>query len=70
MILLALAPQLLGHSAYNYALRFLSPTAVAIITVAEPIGASILAFIILQERPATLTLIGAVIMLEPPMCRL
>jgi drug/metabolite transporter (DMT)-like permease len=63
LILLALAPQLLGHSAYNYALRFLSPTYVAIITVAEPIGASILAFIILHELPSTLTLIGAAIIL-------
>jgi drug/metabolite transporter (DMT)-like permease len=63
LMLLALAPQLLGHSAYNYALRFLSPTYVAIITVAEPIGASLLAFIILHELPATLTMIGAAIIL-------
>jgi drug/metabolite transporter (DMT)-like permease len=63
LIMLALAPQLLGHSAYNYALRFLSPTYVAIITVAEPIGASILAFIVLHELPSTLTLIGAAIIL-------
>lgn len=63
LIMLALAPQLVGHSAYNYALRFLSPTYVAIITVAEPIGASILAFIVLHELPSTLTLIGAAIIL-------
>ena len=63
LILLALAPQLLGHSAYNYALRFLSSTYVAIITVAEPIGASILAFIVLHELPSTLTLVGAAIIL-------
>jgi drug/metabolite transporter (DMT)-like permease len=63
LILIALAPQLLGHSAYNYALRFLSPTVVAIITVAEPIGASILALIILHELPSTMTLIGAAIIL-------
>lgn len=63
LILLALAPQLLGHSAYNYALRFLPSTYVAIITVAEPIGAAILAFILLHELPSTLTLIGAAIIL-------
>jgi drug/metabolite transporter (DMT)-like permease len=63
LILLAIAPQLLGHSAYNYALRFLSPAFVAIITVAEPIGASILAFVILHELPGPLTLIGAFIIL-------
>ena len=39
MLLLAILPQLVGHSSYNYALRFLPPTYVAIVALAEPIGA-------------------------------
>jgi drug/metabolite transporter (DMT)-like permease len=63
MLLLALLPQLLGHSSYNYALRFLLPTYVAIVSLAEPIGSAILAFLLLHEVPPTLTILGAIVIL-------
>ena len=63
MLLLALLPQLVGHSSYNYALRFLPPTYVAIVALAEPIGSSILAFVLLQEVPPPLTILGAIVIL-------
>jgi drug/metabolite transporter (DMT)-like permease len=63
MVLLAIFPQLIGHSALNYALRFLPPTYVAIVTLAEPIGTSVLAFVLLQEVPSPLTLVGAGVIL-------
>jgi drug/metabolite transporter (DMT)-like permease len=63
LILLAILPQLLGHSSYNYALRYLPTTYVAIVTLAEPIGTSILAFGLLHEVPPPLTIIGAAIIL-------
>ena len=63
LILLAILPQLLGHSSYNYALRHLPTTYVAIVTLAEPIGTSILAFVLLREAPPLLTIIGAAIIL-------
>ena len=63
LILMALFPQLLGHSSYNYALRFLPTTYVAVVALAEPVGTSILAFFLLNELPPPLTLIGAVVIL-------
>jgi drug/metabolite transporter (DMT)-like permease len=63
LILLAVLPQLVGHSSYNYALRFLPPTYVAIVALAEPIGTSILAFLLLAELPPLLTIIGAAVIL-------
>jgi drug/metabolite transporter (DMT)-like permease len=63
MLLLAILPQLIGHSSYNYALRFLPPTYVAIVALAEPIGSSILAFVLLQEVPPPLTIVGAIVIL-------
>ncbi len=63
MLLLAVLPQLVGHSSYNYALRFLSPTYVAIVSLAEPIGSSILAFLLLREMPPGLTILGAIVIL-------
>ncbi len=63
LILLAILPQLLGHSSYNYALRYLPTTYVAVVALAEPIGTSILAFLLLHEVPPSLTIIGAAIIL-------
>jgi drug/metabolite transporter (DMT)-like permease len=63
LLLLAILPQLVGHSSYNYALRFLPPTYVAIVSLAEPIGSSILAFLLLQEVPPPLTIFGAIVIL-------
>lgn len=63
MLLLAVLPQLVGHSSYNYALRFLPPTYVAIVSLAEPIGSSILAFVLLREVPPPLTIVGAIVIL-------
>lgn len=49
-ILLAIVPTFLGHSLFNWALRWLSTSVISMATVFEPIGASILAYFILDER--------------------
>jgi len=63
LILMAVFPQLLGHSSYNYALRFLPATYVGVISLAEPVGTSILAFMLLHELPPPLTIFGASVIL-------
>jgi drug/metabolite transporter (DMT)-like permease len=49
MGLLAVVPQLIGHTAINWALKHLKTSMVAITILGEPIGASILAYIIFHE---------------------
>jgi drug/metabolite transporter (DMT)-like permease len=49
MGLLAVVPQLIGHTAINWALKHLKTSMVAITILGEPIGASILAYIIFNE---------------------
>jgi drug/metabolite transporter (DMT)-like permease len=61
--LLALIPQLIGHSTYNWALRYLPAALVSITTLGEPVGSAILAYFILQEAPSALTLSGGVLIL-------
>jgi drug/metabolite transporter (DMT)-like permease len=61
---LALVPQLIGHTAYNYAMKHLDPTLVATAILLEPVGASLLALAIFGEVPTWLTLIGALILLS------
>jgi drug/metabolite transporter (DMT)-like permease len=58
IFLLAVVPQLIGHSTYNWLLKYLPATFVAITTLAEPIGAAILAYFLLQETPTRSVLIG------------
>lgn len=60
---LAVIPQLLGHSSYNYALGYLPAAFVSLTILMEPIGASILAILILKEFPNALEIIGGIIIL-------
>jgi drug/metabolite transporter (DMT)-like permease len=41
IVLLALVPQLIGHSTYNWALRYLPAASVAVTTLGEPVGSAI-----------------------------
>jgi len=63
LLLLAIVPQLLGHSTFNWALRYLPASLVSITLLGEPIGSTILAFIILKESPTLLKIAGAVLIL-------
>ncbi|KXA90657.1 hypothetical protein AKJ62_00225 [candidate division MSBL1 archaeon SCGC-AAA259D14] len=60
---LALIPTMLGHTLYNWALKFVQARVVSVSLLGEPIGATILAFLILNEIPPTLTIFGASITL-------
>lgn len=60
---LALGPQLLGHTAFNYALAALSATFVAVAILGEPIGSALLALLVLGEGFAPLQLAGFVLLL-------
>jgi drug/metabolite transporter (DMT)-like permease len=61
--LLALVPQLLGHSSFNYALGYLSASYVSITLLSEPIASTVLAYILLDETPGILKIIGAILIL-------
>ncbi|MBN1304139.1 MAG: DMT family transporter [Anaerolineales bacterium] len=63
MILLALIPQLIGHSTYNWALRYIPAALVAVTILGEPVGSTILAYLVLNETPGTLTLAGGLLIL-------
>lgn len=62
-ILLALVPQLMGHSSFNWALGFLSAAFVSITLLGEPIGSAVLAYFLLQEVPSGLKIFGAILIL-------
>ena len=63
MVLMALFPQLIGHSSYNWALGYLSAASVSVVVIAEPIGATLLALLIFQEIPNGITIVGSILLL-------
>lgn len=60
---LALIPQLVGHSLLNWAVGFLSATVASVAVLAEPVGASLLAALVLGELPHPSTVAGAPLIL-------
>lgn len=63
IILLAVGPQLIGHTSYNWALKYVSATFVTITVLAEPIGATLLAIPLLAQVPSPLKVLGGVMIL-------
>jgi drug/metabolite transporter (DMT)-like permease len=63
LLMLAIFPQLLGHSTFNWALRYLSAAYVSIALLGEPVGSTILAYFLLQETPTNLKIFGAILIL-------
>jgi len=63
LILLALIPQLLGHSCLNLAVRSIPVTFVSVAILGEPIGATILGWLILSEIPTVNEIAGGLLIL-------
>ena len=61
--LLALVPQLIGHSAINWALGYVPAALVAVAILGEPVGATALAAFILKETPSGIEMVGALLVL-------
>ena len=60
---LAVGPQLLGHTAFNWSLRHLSATFVGVATLGEPIGAALLALALFGQTFQPIQLVGFVVLL-------
>lgn len=61
---MALISQLIGHSSYNWALRYCSTALVALSLLGEPVGSTILALLIFQEGLTLSKIIGGVLILS------
>ena len=60
---LAVGPMMLGHTGFNWALRYLPAYLVTLATLGEPVGATLLAALIpgIAEYPSMLTLAGGAV---------
>ena len=78
---ITLGPQILGHTVFNWALRYVEASIISGTILAEPVVSALLAWMILSERPGTLTVLGGTVVLvglflllsgrrAPAVCRL
>jgi drug/metabolite transporter (DMT)-like permease len=63
LLLLAIFPQLVAHTSYNWALGYVAAAVVSLVLLAEPVASGVLALFILDETPTTLRLVGGVLIL-------
>lgn len=62
-ILLALIPTLLGHTLFNWSLKWLSTSLISMAILFEPVGATILAYFLLNEKVIPTQFIGGFIVI-------
>jgi drug/metabolite transporter (DMT)-like permease len=60
---LAVIPMILGHTVYNWALRYVSALVVSMSILGEPILSSILAYLLLSEVPTNWVIVGGILIL-------
>jgi len=63
LVLLAIVPQLIGHSSLNLAVRLIPATFVSVAILGEPIGATLLGYFILGEIPSVNEIVGGLFIL-------
>lgn len=61
--LLALIPNFLGHTLFNWALKYVSTNVISVAILFEPVGASILAYYIFKETLTTSQIAGGIVVI-------
>ncbi|MFD1205467.1 MULTISPECIES: DMT family transporter [Sporosarcina] len=62
--MLALIPNLLGHSLFNWAIKWVSTNVISIAILFEPVGAAILAYYIFHETLTVSQIVGGIIVIS------
>jgi len=60
---ITLGPQIMGHTVFNWALRYVEASMVSATILAEPVVSALLAWVILSERPGLPTILGGAVVL-------
>ena len=63
-LLMAVVPTVLGHMLFNWLLKYVSATSISMSILGEPVGASILAWIMLGEIMTPLQMIACILLLS------
>ncbi len=61
ILAMALGPQLLGHIGFNWAVRYVPATIIGAVILLEPVGATALGTVVLDEWPTVIETCGAAV---------
>jgi drug/metabolite transporter (DMT)-like permease len=61
---LAVIPTIFGHTVFNWALRYVKAAVVSVSILGEPVGATILAILLLGEKPGLIQLAGGLVIIS------
>ena len=60
---ITVGPQIMGHTVFNWALRYVEASVISGTVLTEPVVASLLAWLVLSEKPGIATVLGGAIVL-------
>lgn len=60
---MAVGPQVLGHGSFNYAIRYVPAAMLGLLSLVEPVGASLLAYVLFEEIPSAVATTGMLVVL-------
>ena len=60
---ITLGPQIMGHTVFNWALRYVEASVISGTILAEPVVSALLAWLILSEKPGVATVVGGAVVL-------
>ncbi len=60
---ITLGPQILGHTVFNWALRYVEASIISGTILAEPVVSAFLAWLVLSEKPGLITVLGGAVVL-------
>ena len=63
VLAVTLGPQILGHTIFNWALKYVDASIISGTILAEPVVSALLAWLVLSERPGLATVLGGVVVL-------
>ena len=61
---ITLGPQIMGHTVFNWALRYVEASLISGTILAEPVVSALLAWLILSEKPGVATIAGGAVVLS------
>lgn len=61
---ITLGPQIMGHTVFNWALRYVEASVISATILAEPVVSALLAWLILSEKPGAATVVGGAVVLS------
>ena len=61
--LMAIGPHILGHGSFNYVVKYFSATLIGLLSLTEPIGATIMALVLFEELPGMFSITGMILTL-------